>query len=241
MAGIISKKMITNGLVLYLDVSNTKSFISGSTVCNDLSATIANGILINGPTYNSSNGGSIVFDGVDDYIDCGTSSLLNFGTGNYTVNIWFKTNTSIRRTLFSRFDYDGTGTIERGYYMDVLANGKVRSGFEVNGNNYRITDSLTTVNTNQYFCATVVRTNENTVNLYINGIFESTNGFTQGSTSSINAVTAPFSIGRRADYQTLTFTNYFVGNIPQIAVYNRALSAAEILQNYNSSKKKFGL
>lgn len=241
MSGTIIPKMITNGLVLCLDAANSKSFVSGSTLWNDLSTYINNCILTNGPTYNSSNGGNIVFDGNDDYIINNSSSSLNFGTGNYTINVWFKSNTSIRRTLFSRFDYDNTGSIERGYYMDILANGKVRTGFETDGNNYRITDSLTTVNTNQYFCATVVRTNQTTVNLYINGIFESSNGLTFGTTTSINAVTAPFSIGRRGDYQAPAFTNYFVGSIPQISIYNRALSATEILQNYNAMKKRFGL
>jgi hypothetical protein len=61
-----SPKIVTDGLVLYLDAANTKSYVSGSTVWNDLSRSGYNGTLTNGPTFNISNGGSISFDGVDD-------------------------------------------------------------------------------------------------------------------------------------------------------------------------------
>ncbi len=61
--------IVTNGLVLYLDASNTKSYVSGSTTWSDVSRSGNNGTLINGPTFNSANGGSIVFDGTNDYVD----------------------------------------------------------------------------------------------------------------------------------------------------------------------------
>jgi hypothetical protein len=236
-----SPPIVTSGLILNLDAGNTKSYPRSGTVWRDLSGNNNSGSLVNGPIFSSANGGSIVFDGVDDYTDCGSSSLLNFGTGNFTLCAWFKTNTSVRRTILSRFDYNNTGTIERGYYTDILATGKIRTGFETNGNNYRITDSNTTVNTNTYFFVTTTRTNETTANVYINGIFETSNTLVLGTPSNIDVVTAPLTIGRRVDYQTPTFSNYFIGNIPIIQMYNRALSAQEVQQNYNAQKSRFNL
>ena len=68
MAFSYSPKIITDGLVLYLDAANPYSYVSGSTVWNDISRTMTSGSLINGPTFSSANNGSIVFDGVNDYV-----------------------------------------------------------------------------------------------------------------------------------------------------------------------------
>ena len=233
--------IVKDGLVLDLDAAKLDSYPKTGTTWNDISGNGNNGTLTNGPVYDSTNFGNVVFDSVDDYVDCSSSSLLNFGTGNFTLCAWFKTNTTLRRTILSRFDYNNLGTIERGYYIDILATGKIRTAFETDGTNYRVTDSNTLVNTNNYFYVTATRTNTTTINVYVNGVFESSNTLTQGTPSSINVVTAPLTIGRRADYQTPTFTNYFVGNIPSVQLYNRALSASEILQNYNALKGRFGL
>jgi hypothetical protein len=67
MAVNYSPKIITDGLVLYLDAANTRSYPGSGTVWSDLSRGGNNGTLRNGPTFNSGNGGSIVFDGVNDY------------------------------------------------------------------------------------------------------------------------------------------------------------------------------
>lgn len=234
-------KIVTDGLVLTLNAADKTSYPGSGTSWYDLSGNNNSGSLTNGPTFSTDGGGSIVFDGADDYVDCGPSSTLNFGTGNFTLCAWFKTNTSLRRTILSRFDYNGVGTIERGYYIDVLATGKIRTAFETDGTNYRVTDSNTVVNTNSYFYVTSTRTNATTISVYINGVFETSNTLTQGTPSNIDTVTAPFSIGRRADYQTPTFTNYFIGSVYSTQIYNRTLSAIEILQNYNAQKGRFGL
>ena len=69
-------KIVTNGLVLALDAADRNSYVSGSTTWNDLSGNNNSGSLVNGPTFNSANGRSIVFDGVDDLIL--TSTVTNF-------------------------------------------------------------------------------------------------------------------------------------------------------------------
>jgi hypothetical protein len=89
MAGTIAPNIVTDGLVLYLDAANTKSYVSGSTTWNDMSGFSNNGTLVNGPTFNSANGGSIVFDGVNDYVDC-NSTIVNLNS-SFTFASWVKT------------------------------------------------------------------------------------------------------------------------------------------------------
>ena len=79
--------VVYNGLVLYLDAANNKSYVSGSTSWLDLTPNQSNsGSLTNGPTFNTGSGGNIVFDGTNDYIDFYASSL---GTTT-TVELWAK-------------------------------------------------------------------------------------------------------------------------------------------------------
>ena len=78
MAFNYSPKIVTDGLVLYLDAANSKSYVSGSTTWNDISRSGINGTLVNGPTFTGSNGGSIVFDGVNDYVSLNNNTTTQF-------------------------------------------------------------------------------------------------------------------------------------------------------------------
>ena len=91
MAFRYSPKIITDGLVLFLDAANPKSFVSGSTTWNDLTTNFNNGTLVNDPTYSLTNSGNIVFDGTDDNIQLGNASKFISGS-NITVDTWVKTN-----------------------------------------------------------------------------------------------------------------------------------------------------
>ena len=83
--------IVTDGLILYLDAANTKSYISGSTDWYDLTTYNNDGTLTNGPTFSSTNGGSIVFDGVNDYVQVNNSDILN-PTQTITLSVWSKFN-----------------------------------------------------------------------------------------------------------------------------------------------------
>ncbi len=81
--------IITNGLILELDAANRKSYPGSGTTWTDLSGNGNTGTLTNGPTFSSANGGSIVFDGVDDYVNCGNASSLNFErTNSFSFCFW---------------------------------------------------------------------------------------------------------------------------------------------------------
>jgi len=87
MAGRISYLggIVRNGLVLDLDAAKLDSYPKFGTTWRDITFNQNNGTLVNGPTFNSGNGGSIVFDGVDDYI-----TIPTITNNIYTIDFWYK-------------------------------------------------------------------------------------------------------------------------------------------------------
>ena len=97
--------IVTDSIVLTIDAGNRNSYIGSGTNWNDLSGNASNGTLTNGPTFNSSNIGSIVFDGVDDFVT-GTNVVIS---SQATLLVWFKTsNAQVNKWLFS-MPFDSTG------------------------------------------------------------------------------------------------------------------------------------
>jgi hypothetical protein len=218
--------IITNGLVLYLDAANTRSFVSGSTTWNDLSRTLNRGTLTNGPTFNQSNGGSIVFDGIDDYV---TLSAYNFGTGDFTISYWLTKNTRNYAYVQDISNINGgaialgPGT-NSGYNSGSALN--VYGGSGILGVGIALGTSFYPLN--EFFELTIVRSGSTSI-LYLNGvsIFTDTpiGSFGGSGTAKIGSVydgTLPYD-----------------GKISNVKYYNRALSASEILQNYNTLKTRF--
>jgi hypothetical protein len=91
--------IVKDGLVLWLDANDKTSYPGTGTTWRDLSRTASTGSLTNGPTFNSGSGGSIVFDGVDDYVEFG--DILDLGINSMTVNQWlyFSNNNTVQITL----------------------------------------------------------------------------------------------------------------------------------------------
>ena len=90
MAFFRGANVVTDGLVLALDAANTKSYPGSGTTWRDMSGNNITGSLTNGPTFNSANGGSIVFDGTNDSVIMADNSALN--TQTPSVEVWIKTN-----------------------------------------------------------------------------------------------------------------------------------------------------
>jgi hypothetical protein len=220
MAFSYSPRIITNGLVLYLDAANTRSYPGSGTTWNDLSRSGNNGTLVNGPTYSSANLGSIVFDGTDDYVNC---SSITWTPTSFTL-MWVvnpKTRTDYNQRLLAFNDWGS-------FVFHTTTNGGIYVGTDVAT---RFTPSQLPSNTlvldqNQIFTFTF---NSGSAAFYKNGIL----------LASRNGMTLPgpwggFNIGR-PDSNTIN------GTIGYVQIYNRALSATEILQNYNATKTRFGL
>ena len=219
--------IVTSGLVLNLDAANPRSYppAYNGTTWFDLSGNSINGTLTNGPTYSSTNGGNIVLDGVDDFINCGNSSLLNVGN-NISVNVWFY----VRRLTFEVI----VGKVVNGYSLgwEIDNNsGVLRTTFRPSAT--LIDLSAGTLTNNTWFMGTMTF-DGTTASLYLNGVIA-------GSTSSGGPVTLnssePLTIGRRHSGDP----KYFLGNIASTQMYNRALTAAEINQNFQATRARFGI
>jgi hypothetical protein len=237
MAFQYSPKIVTDGLVLYLDAANTKSYVSGSTTWNDISRGGNNGTLVNGPTFSSLNGGSIVFDGVDDYVtDIGTTSTFSFmqNTGVFTINTWVKPNV-LGTAMYFIGNNDGT-TGGKGFFLGKLSNNRFNFTltYGVSGQ-YIINFQLANYYTDTNWVNVTISSNGLNAIAYKNGTrFGTSNNITILSTGDS---TRNLSIGR---VNNSPGTNWS-GSIAQTSIYNKALTAQEILQNYNATKSRFGL
>jgi hypothetical protein len=184
----------------------------------DISGNNNHGELVNGPTYSSDNGGSIVFDGVDDIINTDIFSGRNPSTDPFTVEAFLKSDTVSGTRMW--IDASANGTNQR-FYSSLDDGGGNPLGIQASAWN----DS-TPIST-AYIHQTIVM-DGNTARSYRNGVATYTKAYT--------SYTLPGSlkIGGRAGFPWL-------GRIPIIRIYNRALTPEEIQQNYNATKSRFGI
>lgn len=214
--------IVKDGLVLYLDAGSPNSFYSptAGTTWKDISGNANNGTLTNGPTYNSGNGGSIMFDGVDDYVTGSIATLSNFSL-TYTVN---SANISAQLIYYpAGLSFSGTagGVFFGGNYAQYAPKTGIYDGTNDVISNVNIAD-------NTWYIITATRSGT-TGSIYINGSLSSS-----GTISSSN-ITA-YVLGKRTD----NFWSYN-GRIAQTQIYNRALSASEVNQNFQATRARFGI
>jgi hypothetical protein len=223
MAGRIGVNIVKDGLVLYLDAANSISYVSGSTTWNDLSRGGNNGTLVNGPTFDSSNGGNIVFDGVNDYVTMGAKEDFNFDTGNFTVGCWFK----------SSQDKQYAGLVGKSFnfygWSLQLSSGKIRQTYTPS----EIISPLSYNDNNWHYAIMVCQSLSQNMYMYVDGMLI---GSTSMPSSSTPPTGAPLWIG---GWGNILFV--LNCNIAQTSIYNRALTSQEVLQNYNATKARFGI
>ena len=224
--------IVTNGLVLNLDAGFTPSYPTTGTTWYDVSSGGNNGALTNGPTFNSSNDGSIVFDGSDDYINIGIDKSCNRFTGDFAVSAWV-----------NRSNTGGTwGNIIGDYYTNSTGNAlewqlmidSTARLFLYNvTNGYVISPIASGFSANTWINVVVTRIGS-TINLYAN-----TNLVTSvTNTTTFGSATGNLNIGIDGNNASEPFT----GKIAGVMIYkNKGLTATEVSQNYNSTKSRFGL
>ena len=230
MAFVHSPKIVTDGLVLALDAGNVKSYPGSGTTWSDKSGNGNDGTLTNGPTFDSGNGGSIVFDGVDDYVDFG--DILSI-TSSFSLNIWFKSNPTQPSVFLGLMAKDALNNFGNYGLFGSSPSEYVRFGFygtnevqyQVFNSSYQDLLSETWVNYTGTYDFSKLR-------LYRNSILIAE----ENSTSTPKTNTTPLTIGTR-------YANSleFGGRIPIAQIYNRSLTSNEVAQNYNATKGRFGL
>jgi hypothetical protein len=222
--------IITDGLVLNLDAGNSKSYPGSGTTWFDKSGRVNNGTLINGPTFNSVNGGSIVFDGVDDYT---TIPSFNIPTDSFSCESFFQWSNlgSSRGSIFSlNYDFPNSGYLIR---QRDDASGKFVVWSDYGSESGIFSTRALIINTWNHVA--VVQTSGTCI-IYINGVLDSS----QALPNPVLSQSYPILLGVRA-ISGPSAGAYLPGRIGLSKIYNRALSASEVLQNYNATKGRFGL
>ena len=229
--------LIQDGLVLCLDASDRNSYVSGSTTWFDLSGNNNSGSLVNGPTFNTGSLGSIVFDGVDDYVLVNSGSTSINPTTSITVTSFLNIlsyGNNFAPVVFKQNNYPGTyeqyslGLSNNNLFFVITGVDRVQKIVQTSGSYINQTVYVTGT------CDTI--TDE--MRLYINGNLISTASFT----STFDIADTPINIGGTGVLKFgSNFRGFTNGKIYNTSIYNRALTQQEILQNYNSQKSRFGL
>jgi hypothetical protein len=216
---------ITNNLIFEVDFADKNCYSGTGTTVYDLSSFRANGSLVNGPVFvNSGITSNFLFDGVNDYLTFPyNSNQMSFPDNNATISVWFKYNSS-----------DTTGALiaqrtsgDSGFQLYVV-NGK----FYADGGG---TASVSTVNTlyngASYNAVAVYDRTSSLLRLYLNGIADNTTAYTGDIQDTYTLVLAGSNFG----------DGPLNVNIYAAQIYNRVLTASEILQNYNYNRGRFGI
>jgi hypothetical protein len=213
-----NSQIVKDGLVMVLDAGNQKSYTSGSSTWIDLSRNGNTGTLANGPTFSGTNGGTIVFDYINDAI----TGFGNLGTpSTFTLSAWVRSsNIAQSQNIFNAnppfFLRITSSTMRCCVYTGswIFVNGSI------------------TLSSNVWYNL-VLTYDQSFVKGYVNGVLD------------VNSVKTGVPVWG-ATFQGLGWTTGgedapSVTNIAIASIYNRTLPHSEILQNYNASKARFGL
>jgi len=222
--------IVTDGLVLSLDAANKKSYPGSGTAWNDLSGNGVNATLVNGPAFSSDNLGIIDFDGSNDYTQLQSDGTGTFNNQIFSLGMWFKVDSLASYNVLFSYDYTAHSAPHYATHLRLETSGAIRFHWNNGANRSMFTGAGVIVADTWYNIYITFKSGKQ--QLFING-------------TVIHSTTLP---------DTITFYNqevwigrsnfssgYTNGKITLFSYYNRELSAAEILQNYNATKGRFGL
>jgi hypothetical protein len=231
-----SPKIVTDGLVFIVDAANRKSYPGSGTNWNSLNDISITGSLNNGPTFNGANGGSIVFDGTNQQVGFGDPVSLQI-TNNLSVFAWTKIPPDTPSSPFDKGIVTKyiTGT-QRSWTMHT-SNVDPYDKFQLflsDGTNAKAINTTTVIRTDTwiYVGFTFV---SNVAVTYINGLPVSSSNGSATVVNTLGITNVPLHVGGRST------TNYLSGSVATVHIYNRALSANEVLQNFNATRGRFGV
>ena len=235
--------VVTNGLVLYLDAANPKSYINGTTNWRDMAGSGYLGTLTNGPTFSSENYGSIVFDGANDYVNSPTypvTSTFSFYTGSFSLEATVKpTNyqTASYFGLVNMIMIKGNSATTINYATQVTNDTTVTFYKRTNpeslqSNSFTVPSMLNKISNITF----TVNDTGTTVTCYFNGSL-----IGNATITGTKIEPSPNDTLRFSGISTTGLGTQFIGNIYNTKIYNRTLNAEEVQQNYNALKPRFNL
>ena len=211
---------LETGLVVSVDAANPTSYVSGSAIWRDLSGNNNSGSLVSGPAFSTNVGGNIVFDGSNKRATLTTP----FGKSGFTsVSIWYNRVESVSSTSWRTLFATATTNI---HHLISQNTTRVLGIWDGSFKSFGYTPPID----GKFHNYSVVYQSATDATLYVDGIFFST------ISTILNLETSP--IGSIGNWTSGT---YWAGSIATSQIYNRALSASEIQQNYNAMRGRFGI
>jgi hypothetical protein len=224
MGEVVGKgKIVTNGLVLSLDAADRNSYPGTGTTWTDLSGRGFNGTSTNNPTFDSANGGSIVFTRTSSQYVALTPSFS--GPPITFLGFIRRNGAQYSENAGIFFDRVGSNTAS-GIHMQ--SSGQVQYHWNDAANTYGWTSGLSSPD--QQWCMVALVVTSTSATLYTN-LTSATNNVTHNNRTFTSFRIAQDDVPGR----------FFNGNVANLLVYTRALSSTEIAQNYNALKQRFGL
>ncbi len=215
-----SPNIITDGLIFYVDASNTKSYPRTGVTWFDISKNGNNSTLINGTTFDSDNGGNIIFDGTNDYMTLDTPIINNI----YSLDFWYKMSGNDGTYGYFTSTSNKGLAISEGGTASSLIYGQF---YYYNGSNIIKLGNIPSTTKWNHICV-VINTTSNNIKLYGDG-----NQLSDTTVSSMTTTTTD--IGRYVQGNS----NFLYGSIASYKIYDRALTPNEVKQNYNAMKSRF--
>ena len=223
-------RIVTDGLVLYVDAANTKSYPGSGTTWTDMTGRGNTGTLTNGPTYSSANGGSIVFDGSNDYV--------NFSFVNpfaETIIVWARSATS----TWNKDGWISSSRRENGHIIHPVNYSGPSKNVEYyvlnSSGSYTLIGLVTPSDITIPHMYAYTTNGSNLHKAYFDG------SEVASSSTSITRTSTPSSQDWYVGLDTDVGGRYGNGNIYIVMRYNRALSAAEVSQNFNALRSRFSI
>jgi hypothetical protein len=238
--------IVRSGLVLHLDAANPKSYSGSGTTWRDLVSGGNSATLTNGPTYSSSNKGFITFDGVNDYAIVNSNQVAD-NLSDISVSVWAYCNWSNATNYATIPIIAKCGDAATGAGWDL---GRGFLGNDVyfflqNAGGSAFLIKRVTVTPGTYWLNIVATysggpSSSSIISIYINGINQTLSD--AGSTGSFSTITTTSAITLGSRDGTNTYgTKYFTGNIGNATIYNRALTALEVSQNFEATRGRYGV
>jgi hypothetical protein len=236
--------IVTNGLVLFLDANNTNSYPGSGTSWYDLSGNGNTGTLTNGPTFSSANGGSILFDGTNDYTitTLNATPLLNISS-QLTIDVWIKSTTLANASHGDGIISKGTSSDNNSSIYELLLVSDLTKSYPFfriyTSTTYSHNPSNIPIELNNIYNVVCTYDGVN-MKIYINGQISGTQSSASGT---LQSNTQQLCIGVRHPllFNVNSFDSWFNGNVYSTKIYNRALSATEALQNFQATRTRFGV
>ena len=221
-------RIVTDGLVLALDAGNTKSYPGSGNTWTDLSGNGNNGTLVNGVGYSADNGGSLVFDGSNDYV----GAPVFIPTEDASIEVWARIDIFESNVLFGFGGDDYPGGFA-GSGPDVYIDGGIWVWNTGDGVSNPFSSSPT-VNTTDWFNYIVTTESASNAKLYVNGSLIGTANHRSAKVTNSGDRVIIGRWGNLTGFET-------PGNYGVVRVYDRVLTASEVTQNFDALKKRYGL